>query len=145
MEEKKSSLDQIYTLLENQERTIYFDYHKDVKAREKAIKDAINKITALKMLGEDLSDELILLGDMVSLEITYSPSEIDIVTQKLVISAETLGELSLYSIIGSSVFAQKVGDVVPATLPSGEVATIRILGKNKDIFEGKEEEPTLSK
>ena len=127
------------------ERKIYFEYHKDVKTREKTIKDAMNKISDLKMLGEDLSDELILLGDMVSLEITYSPDEIDKVIQKLVISAETLGELSLYSIIGSKVFAQKVGDVVPATLPSGETAIIRILGKNKDIFDEKEEESTLSK
>lgn len=145
MEENKNSLDQIYSILENQERKIYFEYHKDVKTREKTIKDAMNKISDLKMLGEDLSDELILLGDMVSLEITYSPDEIDKVIQKLVISAETLGELSLYSIIGSKVFAQKVGDVVPATLPSGETAIIRILGKNKDIFDEKEEESTLSK
>ena len=42
-------------------------------------------------------------------------------------------------------FAKKVGEEVCATLPTGEVANIRILAKNKDIFEEKEEVSTLNK
>lgn len=140
----RESLEKIYNLLEKQEKTMFFEYHKDVESREKIIKDAMNKISLLKIIGEDLND-IVLLGDFVALEVTYSPTEVEMLTQKLVLNSEKIGELSLFSAIGAVIFGEKVGDIVPAKLPTGAVANVRILAKNKDIFEEKEEVSTLSK
>jgi len=144
MEKNRNSLEKIYNLLENQEKTMFFEFHKDVEKKEKIIKAAMNKISALKIMGEDLKD-IVLLGDFVSLEVTYSPMEIEILNQKLVLNSENIGDLSLYSPIGSAIFTEKINDTLSVNLPTGAVANVKILAKNKDIFDEKEEESTLSK
>lgn len=132
---KNDNLDNIWKLLEHQEKEMFYEYHKDMEARKAIIQRAMNKIDVLKILGENLRESIILLGDIVSLEIDYGDNDLEIITQKIVISSDNLDELSLYSPIGSAVFAQNVGETLTVQLPNGEIASVRILAKNKDLLE----------
>lgn len=132
---KNENLDGIYEVLESQEKEMVYEYHKDIETKKNTIKEAMNKIASLKLMGENLSDNLILLGDVVSLELDYGEEDLEIINQKLVITSNDFDELSLYSPIGSAVFAQCVGDMVNVKLPNGEVASVRIIAKNKNILD----------
>lgn len=141
---ENENLNKIYELLEHQEKQMFYEYHKDMEIKKNIIKNAMNKIFTLKILGESLSDDIILLGDMVMLEIDYGENDIETINQILVISSDNDNELSLYSPIGSAVFAQNVGEKVNVLLPNGENAIVTILGKNKNLFK-EEQDNVMSK
>lgn len=144
--ENNKSLETVYSILEAQEKEIFYGFHEDNKNRTEKIQSAMTKIDVLKIFGEDLNDDIVLLGDLITLEIDNGDNDIELLeNQKLVISAKEESEIGIYSNVGEAVFAEKVGSTVETVLPNGEVIKIRILAKNKNIFEEKADEKTYTK